>query len=46
MLRARAITSASRYRRQGYARRAARNLSCLALYHLGVPVQSIARLYG
>lgn len=46
MLRARAITSASRYRRQGYARRVARNLSCLALYHMGVPVQRIARLYG
>lgn len=46
MLRARAITSASRYRRQGYARRVVRNLSCLALYQMGVPVQRIARLYG
>jgi len=46
MLHSRAITSASRYRRHGYGRRIARNLSCLALYYLRVPVSTIARLYG
>jgi len=45
MLHSRAITSASRYRRQGYARRVVRNLSCLAAYFLQVPVQTIARHY-
>lgn len=46
VLRARAVTSAARYRRDGYARRSARNLSCLALFFLRVPPRVIARLYG
>ncbi len=46
MLRSRAVTSASRYRQEGYSRRVARNLSCLALYALRVPTDTIARLYG
>jgi rSAM/selenodomain-associated transferase 2 len=46
MLRSRAITSAARYRRDGYARRVARNALCLALYYLGVPPGRIARIYG
>ena len=41
-----ALTSAARYRRAGYLRRSARNLSCLALYFLGVPPRWIVRLYG
>jgi rSAM/selenodomain-associated transferase 2 len=45
MLRARAVTSAERFRREGYARRSARNLMCLSLYAAGVPVATIARLY-
>ena len=45
MLRGRAITSAVRYRRDGYLRRTLRNLSCLALYYLRVPSGMIARLY-
>jgi rSAM/selenodomain-associated transferase 2 len=45
MLRSRAITSAARYRRDGYSRRVVRNLSCLALYFLGAPVQKISRFY-
>ena len=45
-LRARAVTSAVRYRRDGYIRRATRNFTCLALYYLRVPVSQIARLYG
>lgn len=45
MLSSRAVTSASRYRRDGYGRRTARNLSCLALYALRVPPDTIARLY-
>jgi rSAM/selenodomain-associated transferase 2 len=46
ILRARAVTSATRYQRDGYVRRSARNLSCLALYFLRVPTRIIARLYG
>lgn len=46
MLNSRAVTSASRYRQEGYGRRVARNLSCLALYALRVPTDTIARLYG
>ncbi|MGE0747523.1 MAG: TIGR04283 family arsenosugar biosynthesis glycosyltransferase [Rhodospirillales bacterium] len=41
-----AVTSAARYRRAGYLARPARNLSCLALYFLGLPPRLIARLYG
>lgn len=46
MLRSRAVTSAIRYKRNGYSRRVVRNLACLALYLLRVPVQRIARLYA
>ncbi len=41
-----AVTSAARYRRDGYWLRPLRNLFCLALYFLGVPPAAIARLYG
>jgi rSAM/selenodomain-associated transferase 2 len=46
LLRSRAITSAERYRREGYLRRTARNLLCLALYTLRVPMPVLRRLYG
>lgn len=46
VLRSRAVTSAARYRRDGYFRRSVRNLSCLTLYFLWVPPRVIARLYG
>ncbi|HEV2560626.1 MAG TPA: TIGR04283 family arsenosugar biosynthesis glycosyltransferase [Rhizomicrobium sp.] len=46
MLRARAITSAERFRREGYLRRSVRNLSILLLYALRVPPRLLARLYG
>jgi len=39
-------TSAERYRRDGYIRRPLRNLSCLALYLIGVAQPVIRRLYG
>jgi rSAM/selenodomain-associated transferase 2 len=45
VLRSRAVTSAIRYKRDGYLRRIARNLSCLALYRLQVPTHVIQRLY-
>jgi rSAM/selenodomain-associated transferase 2 len=45
MLRAPAVTSAERFRREGYARRSVRNLLCLSLYALGVPAHAVARLY-
>ena len=41
-----ALTSATRYRREGYLWRPLRNLGCLALYFLGVPPGLIVRLYG
>lgn len=44
--RARALTSAARYARAGYARRSLLNLACLSLYFLRVPPRLIARLYG
>jgi rSAM/selenodomain-associated transferase 2 len=46
MLRARAITSAERFRSEGYLRRSGRNLSILLLYALRVPPRVLARLYG
>lgn len=45
-LRARAVTSAARYRRDGYLRRMARNAGCLTLFFLRVPPRMITRLYG
>jgi len=44
-LEARAVTSAERWRRDGWNARAARNLFCLSLYFLGVPPRFLARLY-
>lgn len=46
MLRARAVTSAQRYRRDGYLRRAFKNQMCLVLYALNVPVARISQFYG
>lgn len=45
-LRSRAVTSAARYRRDGYFGRMLRNLSCLTLYYLRVPPRYIVKLYG
>lgn len=46
LLRADALTSAGRYRSEGYGRRVLRNAACLALYYLRVPPRYIVRLYG
>lgn len=46
MLKARAVTSAQRYRREGYLPRMLRNSTCMALYYLRVPARVLARLYG
>jgi len=40
-----AVTSAARYRRDGYLLRPARNLLCLGLYFAGLPPRRIAALY-
>ncbi len=40
------ITSADRWRAEGWWRRSARNLSCLALWFAGVPPERIVRLYA
>lgn len=45
-LKAGALTSATRYRREGYLWRSLRNLGCLTLYFLGLPPRIITRLYG
>jgi rSAM/selenodomain-associated transferase 2 len=41
-----ATSSAARYRRDGYVFRILRNLTCLALYYLGVPPRLIRRIYA
>jgi rSAM/selenodomain-associated transferase 2 len=41
-----AVTSAERWRRDGWLRRSARNLACLALYRSGMSAERVARLYG
>lgn len=46
VLRSRAVTSAVRYRRDGYATRIVRNLGCQMLYTVGVPAATLKRLYG
>ncbi|WP_425068461.1 TIGR04283 family arsenosugar biosynthesis glycosyltransferase [Reyranella sp.] len=45
-LEADAITSAARYRRDGWWLRPLRNLTCLSLHFAGVPPQTLRRLYG
>jgi rSAM/selenodomain-associated transferase 2 len=46
MLNADALTSASRYHRDGYLRRILRNQACLALYAVGVSPQHIEQIYA
>jgi rSAM/selenodomain-associated transferase 2 len=46
LLDADALTSATRYRRDGWLLRPLRNLTCLTLYFAGVPPQTLRRLYG
>lgn len=45
-LKSRAVTSAQRYRRDGYLLRGFRNLGLMMLYYLRVPTRVLARLYG
>lgn len=45
MLRSRAITSAARYRRDGYMRRALRNIWLVAQFYLGADPARLARKY-
>lgn len=40
------VTSAERWRREGWRARSARNLFCLALWFAGVPPPRIARIYA
>ncbi len=46
VLNARAVSNGERYRRDGYLGRMLRNQACLALYLAGVPVATIAGLFG
>lgn len=45
-LRSEAVTSPERYVRDGFFRRACRNIALLSLYYLRVPPRLLARLYG
>jgi len=45
LLRVAALTSAERWRRDGWFRRSARNLACLLAYRLGTSPETLARLY-
>ncbi|MEL7028963.1 MAG: glycosyl transferase family 2, partial [Pseudomonadota bacterium] len=46
LLRAPARTSAARYRREGYASRVLRNMTCLTLYAAGVSPERLVKYYG
>ncbi|MDB5489179.1 MAG: hypothetical protein JWQ58_2894 [Reyranella sp.] len=46
LLDADAVTSAARYRRDGWLARPLRNLTCLSLYFAGVSPQTLQRFYG
>jgi rSAM/selenodomain-associated transferase 2 len=46
MLDVEAVTSAERWRREGWFRRSARNLACLSMYIAGVAPERIARFYA
>jgi hypothetical protein len=46
MLKSCAVTSAERYRQEGFLARGLRNLCCITLYYLYVPPRVLARLYG
>jgi len=46
ILRSQAVTSAKRYREDGYLRRVVRNQVCLLLYAVGTPVDRIVSVYG
>jgi hypothetical protein len=39
------VTRADKYRRDGWWRRSAANLTLLSLYFLGVPPERLAKLY-
>ena len=45
ILQADALTSAERWRRDGWFRRSARNLSCLLLHRFGMSEERLARIY-
>ena len=45
VMRAKAVTSACRYRRDGYFRRVIRNARCLAMYRAGVAPETIVQYY-
>lgn len=46
MMRSKAVTSAVRYKREGYLARVARNVACVSLFYLRVSPTTITRLYG
>ena len=45
ILNTKAITSAARFKRDGYLKRSLKNLQCLGAYYRGKPIQEIKQLY-
>lgn len=45
IFKSRAVTSAERYERDGYAARVLRNFLCVSLFRLGVPARTLVRIY-
>lgn len=45
ILQSRAFTSAEKYQKEGYLKRSARNLYCLAAYYRGLPPEKIYQIY-
>lgn len=45
ILKSRAITSASRYKREGYIKRISRNLYCIGAYYYGIEPEKIHKIY-
>jgi hypothetical protein len=41
-----AVTSAKRWREEGWFARSARNVACLAMFQMGVSVDRVARFYA
>ncbi|MEM6497180.1 MAG: TIGR04283 family arsenosugar biosynthesis glycosyltransferase [Pseudomonadota bacterium] len=46
ILRSGAITSAIRYKRDGYLRRVMRNWTCLLMYYCRIPIRHIVKMYS
>ena len=46
MLRTTAVTSADKFKAEGYMRRSFRNVACLMVYRVGAPLHVVQRIYS